>query len=65
MFSGHFAVGFASKKFAPRTSLAFLIAPPLLSHILWPIFLLLGWEHAHIAPGNTKFTLPPASRRKP
>jgi hypothetical protein len=26
MFIGHFAVGFASKKFAPRTNLAILIA---------------------------------------
>ncbi len=56
MFIGHFAVGFAAKKFAPRTSLAVLLAAPLLSDILWPIFLLLGWEHARVAPGDTKFT---------
>jgi hypothetical protein len=29
MFIGHFAVGFASKKFAPRTHMAVLIAAPL------------------------------------
>jgi membrane-bound metal-dependent hydrolase YbcI (DUF457 family) len=56
MFIGHFAVGFASKKFAPRTNLAVLMAAPLLCDILWPIFLLLGWEHVRIDPGNTHFT---------
>jgi uncharacterized membrane protein len=56
MFIGHFAVGFAAKKFAPRASLAILLAAPLLSDMLWPIFLLLGWEHARIAPGDTRFT---------
>ncbi len=30
MFIGHFSVGFASKKFAPRTNMAVLIAAPLL-----------------------------------
>src|SRR5579871_1807786 len=56
MFIGHFAVGFASKKFAPRSSLAVLMAAPLFSDLLWPIFLLLGWERVRIDPGNTKFT---------
>jgi hypothetical protein len=28
MFIGHFAVGFGSKKFAPRTNMAILIAAP-------------------------------------
>lgn len=56
MFIGHFAVGFAAKKFAPRTSLAVLLAAPLFADLLWPVFLLLGWEQARIDPGNTKFT---------
>jgi hypothetical protein len=56
MFIGHFAVGFAAKKFAPRTSMASLIAAPLFLDLLWPIFLLLGWEHVRIDPGNTRFT---------
>jgi hypothetical protein len=30
MFIGHFAIGFASKKYAPHTSLALLLAAPLL-----------------------------------
>jgi len=56
MFIGHFAVGFAAKKFAPRTSAAVLIAAPLFCDILWPIFVLLGWERVRIDPGNTRFT---------
>jgi membrane-bound metal-dependent hydrolase YbcI (DUF457 family) len=56
MFIGHFAVGFSAKKFAPRASLAALLAAPLLADILWPPFLLLGWEHMRVDPGNTKFT---------
>jgi hypothetical protein len=56
VFIGHFAVGFAAKKFAPRASLAVLLAAPLFSDLLWPVFLLLGWEHVRIDPGNTKFT---------
>jgi membrane-bound metal-dependent hydrolase YbcI (DUF457 family) len=56
MFIGHFAVGFGAKRFAPRASLAVLIAAPLFSDILWPIFLLLGWEHVRIHPGDTAYT---------
>ena len=56
MFIGHFAVGFASKKFAPRANLAVLIAAPLVSDILWPFFLLFGWEKVRIDPANTRFT---------
>ena len=56
MFIGHFAVGFAAKKFAPRTNLALLIAAPCFLDLLWPFFLLLGWEHVRIDPGNTRFT---------
>ena len=56
MFIGHFAVAFSAKKFAPRSSLAVLIAAALFSDMLWPVFLLLGWERARIDPGNTRFT---------
>jgi membrane-bound metal-dependent hydrolase YbcI (DUF457 family) len=56
MFIGHFAVGFAAKKFAPRSSEAVLLAAPLLADILWPAFLLLGWEQVRVDPGNTRFT---------
>jgi len=55
MFIGHFAVGFAAKKFAPRTSMSVLLAAPLFCDILWPFFLLLGWEHVRIVPGITRY----------
>lgn len=50
MFIGHYAVGFAAKPFAPKTSLGFLIAAPLFLDLLWPVFLLLGIEHGHLIP---------------
>jgi membrane-bound metal-dependent hydrolase YbcI (DUF457 family) len=56
MFLGHFAVAFGSKRFAPRTNMAALTAAPLFADMLWPIFLLLGWEKVRIDPGNTRFT---------
>jgi membrane-bound metal-dependent hydrolase YbcI (DUF457 family) len=56
MFLGHFAVGLAAKRFAPRASLGALIAAPLLLDLLWPFFLLTGWERVRIEPGNTAFT---------
>jgi membrane-bound metal-dependent hydrolase YbcI (DUF457 family) len=56
MFIGHLAVGFASKRVAPRTSAALLVSAALFADILWPIFLLLGWEHVRIDPAATRFT---------
>jgi membrane-bound metal-dependent hydrolase YbcI (DUF457 family) len=56
MFIGHFAVGFAAKRFAPPSSEAVLLTAPLAADILWPVFLLLGWEQVRIDPGNTRFT---------
>lgn len=56
MFVGHYAVAFASKRLAPRTSLGALIAAASLLDLLWPIFILLGWEQVRIQPGNTAFT---------
>lgn len=56
MFIGHFAVGFAAKKAAPKTSLGTLILSVQLLDLLWPILLILGIEHVHIQPGNTAFT---------
>ena len=40
MFLGHFAVGFAGKRLAPRVPLPVLILAPILLDGLWPIFLL-------------------------
>jgi len=56
VFIGHFAAGFAAKRAAPRVSLALLMAAVAWADILWTIFLLLGWEHARISPGDTKYT---------
>jgi membrane-bound metal-dependent hydrolase YbcI (DUF457 family) len=56
MFLGHFAVGLASKKLAPRTNLALLIAAPVFADLLWPFLLLFGGEKVRIDPGNTRFT---------
>lgn len=56
MFIGHYAVALVSKRFAPRTSLGALIAAVSLLDVLWPIFILLGWEQVRIQPGNTAFT---------
>jgi hypothetical protein len=55
MFLGHYAVGLAAKKFAPRSSLGALIAAPILLDLLWPIFLLLGWEHVSIEQNANPF----------
>jgi hypothetical protein len=55
MFIGHYAVGLASKKFAPRASLGLLIAAPILLDLLWPIFLLLGWESVSIEAVRNPF----------
>ena len=42
MFIGHFAVGFAAKRAAPRTSLATLIVAAIFLDMLWPVFVRLG-----------------------
>jgi hypothetical protein len=56
MFIGHFGVGFAAKRVAPRLSLgtAFLAAQFL--DLLWPTLLLLGLETVRIVPGATAVT---------
>jgi LexA-binding, inner membrane-associated putative hydrolase len=56
MFIGHIAVAYAAKKASPKTSLGTLVFAAQLPDILWPIFLLLGIEHAAIAPGSTAVT---------
>jgi len=55
MFLGHYAVGLAAKKIAPRASLGVLIAAPILLDLLWPIFLLLGWETVAVEPNSNPF----------
>lgn len=52
MFIGHFAVALAAKRATPRTSLGWLFAACQLSDLIWPVLLLAGVEHAHVAPGS-------------
>jgi hypothetical protein len=56
VFIGHMAVGFASKRVAPKASLGVLMAAPMALDLLWPLFLLAGWEQVRVDPGNTAFT---------
>jgi len=56
MFIGHFALGFASKRVAPRLSLAALFGAAQLADILWPFLVAFGIEQVRIDPGNTAFT---------
>jgi hypothetical protein len=53
MFIGHHAIAFAVKKAAPKTSLGMTFVAVQFLDMLWPVFLLLGWEHARIVPGIT------------
>lgn len=54
MFLGHYALALGAKRSTPRTSLGVLIAAAQFPDLLWPVFLLLGWEH--VAPGDHGFT---------
>lgn len=56
MFLGHFGVALAAKKVAPKTSLGLLVLAAQFADLLWPIFLLLGWEQVRIVPGVTRLT---------
>jgi FtsH-binding integral membrane protein len=56
MFIGHFGIGLGAKKAAPKISLGtFFLAAQFLD-LLWPTFLLFGWESVKIEPGITKMT---------
>ena len=56
MFLGHFAVGMAAKRAAPKASLGTLLMAALFLDLLWPLFLLAGIEQVRIDPGNTAVT---------
>jgi hypothetical protein len=56
MFVGHFGVGFAAKRLAPRASLGTLFLAAQLLDLLWPTLLLIGVERAAIVPGVTAVT---------
>lgn len=56
MFLGHFAVSLGAKKPAPTVSLGTLFVAAQFVDLMWPLFLLLGLEHARIDVGNTAVT---------
>jgi hypothetical protein len=56
MFIGHFALGFAAKRAAPRLSLATLFAAAQLADVIWPFLVAAGVEQVRIQPGITAFT---------
>jgi hypothetical protein len=56
MFIGHYAVALGAKKAAPKVSLGTLFLAAQLADLLWPLFVLLGWEHVRISPGITVVT---------
>jgi hypothetical protein len=51
MILGHYAVGLAAKKWAPKTSLGTLLAAALWLNLVWTLFCLLGLERFNISPG--------------
>lgn len=55
MFIGHFAVAFAAKRAAPRTSLGTAFVAAQLADLLWPVFLLFGWERVQITSNANPF----------
>jgi hypothetical protein len=56
VFLGHFAVALGAKKAAPKASLGALVFGAQLADLLWPIFVLLGWEQVRIDPNATRVT---------
>lgn len=56
MFIGHFALGYAAKRWAPGLSLAALFAAAQFADLLWPVLVALGIEQVRIAPGITAST---------
>jgi hypothetical protein len=51
MFLGHYGLALAAKRVAPKESLGATVAASQWVDLLWPIFLLLGWEQVRIVPG--------------
>ncbi len=51
MLIGHVAVALGAKKTAPKTSLGTLLLAAQWPDLLWPLFLMLGWERVRIVPG--------------
>ncbi len=56
MFIGHFALGMAGKRAAPKVSLPVLFLAAQFADMLWPVLVAAGIETVKIDPGNTKYT---------
>jgi hypothetical protein len=56
MFLGHFGIALAAKRAAPKASLGTLVLAAQFADLIWPIFLLLGWEQVRIVPRMTRVT---------
>jgi len=56
MFVGHYGLGLTGKNLSPRVSLGTWFMAVQFLDLLWPIFLLLGWEHVRIVPGLMKLS---------
>jgi len=56
MFIGHFALGLAAKRAAPRVSLVILFVAVQLADLLWPLLVMTGVEQVRLDPGATAFT---------
>ena len=56
MFVGHFALGLAGKRLAPRVSLGTWFLSVQLLDLIWPVFLLLGIEQVRVTPGYTRLS---------
>lgn len=55
MFIGHYGVGMAGKKVDSRPSLGTLFLAAQFLDVLWPVFILLGWEQVEIDSLPRKF----------
>ena len=55
MFVGHFALGFAAKRTAPRVPLALLFLAAQLADTLWPILIAAGVEQVRIEQNSNPF----------
>jgi len=53
VFIGHFAVGLAAKRLAPRASLGTYVAASAALDVVWPVLVLAGIETFRIQPGTT------------
>jgi hypothetical protein len=51
VFLGHYGAALAAKRAAARVSLGTAVLAAQLLDLLWPLFLILGWERVRVAPG--------------